>query len=134
MIKLLSVLYKKEVLDASRDKRSVMAGLYYAVGSPILICLLLTVVLNQFSSPEGLSITIENSQSAPNLVEYLKTKDIKQGEGEDVKPITLIISNDYLQNMSEGRRATITMVADQSDDKLRKHIRRVESAIRSYSN
>ncbi len=27
MMKLISVLFKKEVLDASRDKRSVMAGL-----------------------------------------------------------------------------------------------------------
>ena len=49
MMKLLSVLFKKEVLDASRVKRSVMAGLFYAIGTPIIMCLLFSVMLKLFA-------------------------------------------------------------------------------------
>ena len=133
MMNLLSVLFKKEVLDASRDKRSVMAGLYYAIGTPILMCLLFSVMLKQFASPEDLQITIKNAEQAPNLVQYLESKEIVHGTGEDVKEIVLEISDEYAEKMSEGRPATVTVIADKSNDKLRKSITRLELALGRYN-
>ncbi|WP_405631129.1 ABC transporter permease [Pseudoalteromonas sp. Ld20] len=137
MINLLKVLYKKEVMDASRDKRSVMAGLYYAIGAPLGICILFTLLLQQLSSPDALKITIENSLSAPNLVAHLKNNDIAMGTDNTdskLKPIILQISDDYQKNMREGRPATVTLIADKSDDKLRKHIQRVEKTLALYNS
>jgi sodium transport system permease protein len=134
MMNLLSVLFKKEVLDASRDKRSVMAGLYYAIGTPILMCLLFSVMLKQFASPEDLQITIKNAEQAPNLVQYLESKEIVHGTGEDVKEIVLEISDEYAEKMSEGRPATVTVIADKSNDKLRKSITRLELALGRYNS
>ncbi|KPH96429.1 MULTISPECIES: ABC transporter permease [Pseudoalteromonas] len=137
MINLLKVLYKKEVMDASRDKRSVMAGLYYAIGAPLGICILFTLLLQQLASPDALKITIENSLSAPNLVAHLKNNDIAMGTDNTdskLKPIILQISDDYQKNMREGRPATVTLIADKSDDKLRKHIQRVEKTLALYNS
>ncbi|MEM5549556.1 ABC transporter permease subunit [Pseudoalteromonas sp. NEC-BIFX-2020_002] len=137
MINLLKVLYKKEVMDASRDKRSVMAGLYYAIGAPLGICILFTLLLQQLASPDALKITIENSLSAPNLVAHLKNNDIAMGTDNTdskLKPIILQISDDYQNNMREGRPATVTLIADKSDDKLRKHIQRVEKTLALYNS
>lgn len=137
MINLLKVLYKKEVMDASRDKRSVMAGLYYAIGAPIGICILLTLLLQQLTSPDALKITIINSQSAPNLVAHLHSNNIGMSTDKtdrELKPITLQISDDYQKNMREGRPATVTLIADNSDDKLRKHIQRVEKELALYNS
>ncbi|MBB1385140.1 ABC transporter permease subunit [Pseudoalteromonas sp. SG45-5] len=137
MINLLKVLYKKEVMDASRDKRSVLAGLYYAIGAPLGICILFTLLLQQLASPDALKITIENSLSAPNLVAHLKNNDIAMGTDNTdskLKPIILQISDDYQKNMREGRPATVTLIADKSDDKLRKHIQRVEKTLALYNS
>ena len=88
MINLLTVLFKKEVMDASRDKRSIMAGLYYAIGAPIGVCLLMSVLLQQLASPEALKINIENSDSAPGLIAHLNSRDIfsstDANEGKDI--------------------------------------------------
>ena len=135
MINLLKVLFKKEVLDASRDKRSVMAGLYYAIGVPIGMCLLMSVLLQQLASPEALKINIENANRAPGLIAHLSSRDIvASNDANERKAITLSISEDYQQKMSEGRPATVTLIADKSDDKLRKHINQVEKAIALYSS
>ncbi|WP_421419376.1 ABC transporter permease [Pseudoalteromonas lipolytica] len=135
MINLLAVLFKKEVMDASRDKRSIMAGLYYAIGAPIGICLLVSVLLQQLSSPESLNINIENANQAPGLIAHLNSRDIFASADENKrKAITLSISGDYQLKMSEGRPATVTLIADKSDDKLRTHINQVEKAVALYSS
>ncbi|HEA16916.1 MAG TPA: ABC transporter permease [Pseudoalteromonas prydzensis] len=135
MINLLTVLFKKELMDASRDKRSVMAGLYYAIGTPIGVCLLMSVLLQQLASPETLKINIENSERAPGLIAHLNSRDIVAStDADERKAITLSISEDYQQKMSEGRPATVTLIADKSDDKLRKYINQVEKAMVLYSS
>ncbi|TQF70867.1 ABC transporter permease [Pseudoalteromonas luteoviolacea] len=134
MMNLIRILYKKEMLDASRDKRSVMAGLYYAIGAPIVMCLLFTVLLKQLSSPEALEITIENANGAPNLVRYLEGQDISHGESSGVKAITLVISEQYPVHMSEGKSAEVIIIADKSDNKLIKSVRRLEAALARYNS
>lgn len=135
MINLLTVLFKKELMDASRDKRSIMVGLYYAIGTPIGMCLLMSVLLQQLASPEALKINIENSERAPGLIAHLNSHDIfASTDANERKAITLSISDDYQQKMSEGRPATVTLIADKSDDKLRKHINQVEKAMALYSS
>nr|WP_084622616.1 ABC transporter permease [Pseudoalteromonas citrea] len=134
MMKLLTVLFKKEVLDAGRDKRSVMAGLYYAIGSPIIMCVLFSIMLKQFASPDELKITINNADAAPALVQYLDSKEIIHSTDNDVKAITLEISADYQDKMREGRSAQVTIIADKSDDKLRKSIAELERALMRYNS
>ena len=134
-MKLIQILFKKELMDASRDKRSVMAGLYYAVFSPVLMCGLFMVLLKQFASTEELFITIEHAENAPNLVQYLDSKEIQHSNDETkVKPITLVISDDYGDNMSQGKPAMVTIVADKSDDKLRKSVSRLEAQLGRYNS
>lgn len=133
-MKLLTVLFKKEVLDAGRDKRSVMAGLYYAIGSPIIMCVLFSIMLKQFASPDELKITIKNADAALALVQYLESKEIIHSTDDDVKAITLEISADYQDKMREGRSAQVTIIADKSDDKLRKSITELERALMRYNS
>lgn len=134
MIRLFNTLFRKELLDASRDKRSVMAGLYYALGTPILMCLLFSVLLKQLSSTDELQITIENASAAPALVQYLATKEISHGEGAKVKAIRLQLSSDFQQQMQQGRPAMVIIDADRSDDRLQSSIRRLERALNQYSS
>jgi len=113
---------RKELIDAARDKRSVMAGLYYAIGTPLIMCGLFMVLIGQLTSPDDLKISITNPDKAPDLVRFLSNKGITQGEAgaKDLKAIELIISPDYAKQMNQGKGAEITIVADNSEEKLQK--------------
>lgn len=126
---------RKELIDAARDKRSVMAGLYYAIGTPLIMCGLFMVLIGQLTSPDDLKITITNPDKAPDLVRFLSNKGISSGEVQDseLKAIELIISPDYAAQMNQGKGAEITIVADNSDEKLQNSIRRLEKQLQSYS-
>ncbi|AVI65919.1 transporter [Shewanella sp. WE21] len=129
---------RKELIDAARDKRSVMAGLYYAIGTPLIMCGLFMVLIGQLTSPDDLKITIKNPDNAPDLVRFLSNKGITQGaadgsDAKDLKAIELIISTDYAAQMNQGKSAEITIVADNSEEKLQNSIRRLEKQLQAYS-
>lgn len=126
---------RKELIDAARDKRSVMAGLYYAIGTPLVMCGLFMVLIGQLTSPDDLKISITNPDKAPDLVRFLSNKGITQGEAgaKDLKAIELIISPDYAKQMNQGKGAEITIVADNSEEKLQNSIRRLEKQLQAYS-
>lgn len=126
---------RKELIDAARDKRSVMAGLYYAIGTPLIMCGLFMVLIGQLTSPDDLKISITNPDKAPDLVRFLSNKGISQGDvgAKDVKAIELIISTDYAEQMNQGKAAEITIVADNSEEKLQNSIRRLEKQLQAYS-
>ncbi|NKF52096.1 ABC transporter permease [Shewanella sp. WXL01] len=132
-MKTIFAMVRKELIDAARDKRSVMAGLYYAIGTPLLMCGMFMVLIGQLSSPEDLKITIEKADNAPDLVRYLDNNGIAHGEGEDVKDITLRISDDYAKDMSQAKAAEVFVIADQSNEKLQQSIRRLEKRLQLYS-
>ncbi|MGS0727683.1 ABC transporter permease, partial [Shewanella sp. 0m-11] len=123
----------KELIDAARDKRSVMAGLYYAIGAPLLMCGMFFLLIGQLTSPEDLNIKMTNAQGAPDLVKFLSSRGISQGDNEDTKDIQLIISDDYAANMAKGLSAEVTLVADASNEKLQISIRRLEKSLQEYS-
>lgn len=133
MIKLFSAIYKKELIDASRDKRSIMAGLYYAIGAPILFCVLFMAIISKMVTPESLTIEIVNANSAPDLVRYLENNGISAGEKEKAKPIKLVIDDDYAMAMNQGKPAQVYLEADYSDDSLRDNLRKIEGLLRKYS-
>ncbi|WOT05206.1 ABC transporter permease [Shewanella youngdeokensis] len=124
---------RKELIDAARDKRSVMAGLYYAFGAPILMCGLFFLLIGKLTGPEDLQININNAQGAPDLVKFLSSAGITQGKADETKEILLVISDDYASNMAKGISADITLVADASDEKLQSSIRRLEKRLQQYS-
>lgn len=132
MMNKIKTLFRKEVIDAARDKRSVMAGLYYAIGTPLMMCGMFFLVISQVTSPEDLNITIENEAKAPDLVKYLASKGINNG-GEDLTAIKLTISPDYPKQMAVATAAEVTLVADHSNEKLQNSIRRLEKNLQRYS-
>ncbi|MCG9739989.1 ABC transporter permease subunit [Shewanella insulae] len=124
---------RKELTDAARDKRSVMAGLYYAIGAPLMMCGMFMILIGQITSPEALNITITHGERAPDLVKYLASNEISQGDEADRKEIELIISPDYAANMAKSQAAEIVLIADNSNEKLQASIRRLEKALQEYS-
>ncbi|MFC1519490.1 ABC transporter permease [Pseudomonadota bacterium] len=133
-MKTVIAMVQKELIDAMRDKRSVMAGLYYAIGTPILMCGMFMVLIGQLSSPEDLNIKISNADNAPDLVRFLNNRGITHTDDNDTKEIELLISADYAAQMAAAKPAEVTLIADNSNEKLQKSIRRVELQLQAYSS
>ncbi|BDM62676.1 transporter [Shewanella sp. NFH-SH190041] len=133
---ILTTLLRKELLDAVRDKRSVMAGLYYALGTPLIVCALFFVLIGQLTSPTDLNITIKNPQYAPDLIRYLSNQGIVHAPADSKahKNITLTISEQYPQQMQQAQQAEVLLQADRSDEKLQQSIRRLEQQLSAYSS
>jgi sodium transport system permease protein len=134
MKNIVMTMVRKELIDAIRDKRSVMAGLYYAIGTPLIMCGLFMVLITQLSNPDTLEIDIQAPQNAPDLVRYLEQAGISHSDGPDVKAISLIISDDYAEQMGKAKPAVVTLIADKSNEKLQSSIRRVEIKLQAYSS
>ncbi|WP_353407053.1 ABC transporter permease [Pseudoteredinibacter isoporae] len=130
-------IYKKEMKDAIRDRRSVMAALSYSIGTPLIMCLLFVAMIDKFSSPSALYISVENARQAPELMRHLASRDIFPDsdvpEGEVVKAVSLHIDENYLYAMQHGELAKLTITADFSNDNLRSSIRRLQRELRSFS-
>ncbi|WP_144211820.1 ABC transporter permease [Shewanella donghaensis] len=133
-MKTVIAMVQKELIDAMRDKRSVMAGLYYAIGTPILMCGMFMVLIGQLSSPEDLNINISNADNAPDLVRFLNNRGINHSDDKDTKEIELVISDEYAAQMAAAKPAEVTLIADNSNEKLQKSIRRVEMQLQAYSS
>ncbi|GLP95429.1 ABC transporter permease [Paraferrimonas sedimenticola] len=124
---------KKELLDAFRDKRSVMAGLYYSIGTPVIISLLFMVLIGKVTSPDTLYLDIQHGERAPDLVRYLTSNGIEHGEEEQRKAITLRIGENYASQLSEGLEADVYLEADFSNNELQQSITRLRRAVQAYA-
>ena len=131
----ITTLVRKELIDAIRDKRSVMAGLYYALFTPILFAVVFTAIINKVTNPEDIEITITNSTAASELTNYLSNRGITHGtDPTSLKKIELVISSDFAEQLNSVKSAEVTLIADRSDDNLRSAISRTQGALRSYSS
>ena len=131
----IATLVRKELIDAIRDKRSVMAGLYYALFTPILFAVVFTAIINKVTNPEDIEITITNSTAASELTNYLSNRGITHGtDPTSLKKIELVISSDFAEQLNSSKPAEVTLIADRSDDNLRSAISRTQGALRGYSS
>jgi sodium transport system permease protein len=128
-------LLRKELVDAARDKRSVMAGLYYAIFVPILMAGMMMLVIDKVTSPGDLNITINNAAAAPDLIAFLDNQGIRHSSDKtETKAIELIIGATYAEQMHRGEPAEVLLIADGSEENLQSAIRRTQQTLRSYSS
>jgi len=128
-------LLRKELVDAARDKRSVMAGLYYAFFVPILVAGMMMLIIDKVTSPEDLNITINNAAAAPDLIAFLDNQGIRHSDDKsEVKAIQIIIGATYAEQMHRGESAEVLLIADGSEENLQSAIRETQKTLRSYSS
>ncbi|MBC8381911.1 MAG: ABC transporter permease [SAR92 clade bacterium] len=128
-------LLRKELVDAARDNRSVMAGLYYAFFVPILVAGMMMLIIDKVTSPEDLNITINNAAAAPDLIAFLDNQGIRHSDDKsEVKAIQIIIGATYAEQMHRGEPAEVLLIADGSEENLQSAIRETQKTLRSYSS
>lgn len=131
------IVWGKELRDAIRDKRSVMAAMSYAFFGPLLMAAAFYMLISQLTSESDVEINFEGAEHAPALVQFLQTRGIVEREkpwSAGQQPIVLSIPAQWAEDLSAAQPVPVTLTADFSAQKQRTDIRRVEAAVRAYSN
>ncbi|PTL83057.1 ABC transporter permease [Vitiosangium sp. GDMCC 1.1324] len=139
---LLSTVFRKELRDHLRDRRSVMSALGFTLMGPIIFGVMFTVMASWFSKDKPLELPVVGRAHAPSLIAFLERSGatlteppadyearIQAGKLDAV----LIIPEDYGKDFEAGRTASVHLVMDNSRNQARSTIHRVEQLLNAYS-
>ncbi len=130
----------KEFKEAFRDKRALMVAMTMAMLAPVMILVLSKTMIKEMVETPPVYLNITGENFAPKLMNQLRQNNIFSlaDAPENLhdlwqeRNIELIIPDDFVENMQEGRVITITLRADFSEKALNSPIRRVKNEINLY--
>lgn len=136
-----SIVYRKELLDALRDRRAMVSLLVFPLVGPALVAGMLSTLVERATSERSPRLPVVGAEHAPGLVRHLEGQGVevapalrdplaavRAGEAEAV----LVIPEDYPEALRSGRSAHVELVADDSRDAAAPAVRRVKAAVASY--
>jgi sodium transport system permease protein len=142
MRSLISIVFRKEVKDHLRDRRSVMGALAGPLIGPLIFTVMFTVMASWFREGKPLEVAVIGREHAPTLMAFLQrhgatlTDAPKDYEGliqAGKLDAVIIIPSDYGKEFSAGRTAAVQLVVDNSRNQARSTIRRINTLLEGYS-
>ena len=132
---------RKELLDAIRDRRSLMSALIFPLIAPLMINLLFGSIAARERSADDLVIPIKGGEQAPGLVAWIERADygvepidgdpfalVERGELE----LAVLVDPDYAEEFAEGRPAKVSLITDGSRNELAPLVRRARQVLSGY--
>jgi len=147
MMRTIFTVFRKEVLDNFRDRRTLATALLMGpIFGPVLFSFVINLSIERSleDAEKTLELPVIGREYAPNLVEYLRSKKIDAADGPDdiaaamdaVKVGThdavLIIPEEFGQQLEDTTPALVQIVSDQANTDAERDSRRVRNAIREY--
>lgn len=134
-------LLQKELKEAFRDRRGLMAAFAFAFLSPVMIFVVSKTAIRDLTETPPAYIQIEGAVYAGKLVEHLERRKIfpldeapveerKLWQDRDIK---LTIAPEYELNIREGIPAEVFLSLDFSNNDIQPVARRIQEAINRYS-
>lgn len=145
MIRKLWIVFRKEVIDNLRDRRTLLTVLVFGpLFGPILYLGMMNVVTNKQLADlnQPLKLPVQGAQYAPNLVEFLRQHNTEiqkapanpqQAVKDGSVDVVLVIPKDYATAFRAGKPAMVQLIMDQSKDSAQKNINRARYLLQNYS-
>ncbi len=136
--------FKKEVVDNVRDRRTLAAALFYPVLGPAMI-LFMIFAIGQIrgESEQALMLPVQGADNAPNLIAFLEQNrvtieaapdDPERAVRQGNEDVVLIIPEDFGAAFTDGRPAAVRLVMDQSRNEAMRAIQRARLLLQAYSH
>lgn len=143
MNKRVFTVFRKEVKDNVRDKRSLMSSFLLPVFYPLLLGLIMGVTTKKLKSSKGkvVKLPVVGVQNAPAVVRFLeqhkvKVLPMKKGLRALVKKgkykVALKIPKDFAKTFRSAKPAKVTMIVDKSRRWGREATKRVHRVLMAY--
>lgn len=133
---------RKELLDHSRDLRSVLSALLFPLLGPVALALMFQVIASWTRNDTALELPIVGKSNAPALVAFFErhgvaVKDAPADYEEQVRDgtldVVLIFPDEYPSAFAEGRPAQVSVVVDSSRTKAHARSMRVRRLLDAYA-
>src|SRR5262245_55044145 len=78
MIERIGIIFRKEMVDHLRDRRTIATSLFYPLLGPLMIVLLFSVIGRTISdrTEKPLELPVAGTEYAPALVEFLRQRNV----------------------------------------------------------
>ena len=139
----LQVVFRKEMLDAIRDRRSLMSVCISALIGPLLMGFMFNRLAERQREAQDIQIPVVGAGRAPALIDWLEQQDgVEIVEGpqdaeeavrEGDEDVVVVIGDEFGKDFSEARPAQVKLVADGSRQTAQPKVRRVRRLIQRYS-
>ncbi|MBB5020036.1 sodium transport system permease protein [Chitinivorax tropicus] len=121
----IAAIFRKELLDIVRDRKSLMMlVMVILLSGPLVLGILFTMINLSLERQSTISIAVVNPQAAPDLTVFLKRQgvtvdtapaDFMTQQKAGKLPIVLEIPPDFAALFATGQPAPIRLIADYSD-------------------
>lgn len=135
------IIFKKEMLDSLRDRRSLLTAMAPALLLPILMTFMFSTIAETRNTTDVLEVRVIGQENAPDLIRYLSERDIsfesydgnaKQDIQSGDIEVMLEIPDDYAEKFTASEPATVYLHSDNSMDKSDAAADRLRTLIRNY--
>ncbi len=139
----IAVIARKEVIDALRDRRTMLVTFLTAIAAgPILLMLVLNLVAKQADRSRELKLPVVGREHAPALMAFLERQqvvlqaapvDYEQQVRVGDLDVVLEVDAAFGPDVAAGKAATVRLVYDRSRDRARSSIDQIEALLRAYN-
>ena len=132
---------RKELLDHSRDRRSLASALLFPIFGPVLFAVMFSVLASWNRQEVEVDLPVVGRERAPSLIAFLERYGVRvKPPPADAESLVqagtvdavLIIPEDYARAFREGRAAPLQLMMDNSRSKGRNTVRRVRRLLEAY--
>jgi sodium transport system permease protein len=135
--------FKKEIIDHWRDRRSVMNNLgILALMGPLMFGPIFFSMQDQLNKSDSVKLAVIGAERAPALIAYLRSHQvqidtapadyetkIREGKLDTV----LLIPEKFAASFSKGEAAKVELIVDDSQENSRSVINKVDRLLENYS-
>ncbi|MDH5344819.1 MAG: ABC transporter permease [Gammaproteobacteria bacterium] len=147
-MKTIRTVFRKEVLENFRDRRTLVSALLMGpLFGPILFAFVINLSVKQSldNAEEPLHLPVIGSGHAPNLMAYLESRNIRIKEGPESRDaaieavstgtadIVVIVPEDFGDDLKSMVPATVEVITDQANTQAEAQTRRAMRALQSYN-
>ena len=138
----LGVVFRKELIDGVRDRRSIMSALIAPVMWPLMTAVMFNVIADKQRRAENIKVPVVGAEHASALIDWMRQQrgveivdgpeephvEVREGEIDFV----VVIPEDFGERFSRSKTAEIKMIIDGSDRDVQPVVRRVRRLIQAY--
>lgn len=138
------IVARKELKDASRDRRAIISVLISVFFAPILVVFMLNKIADRQSEVEDIRIPVVGGEHAPALIDWLRQqggvdiitgpRDAERAVREHIEDVVVVIPADFAEQFRASKPAEVRVVADGADTAIQPKAERVRQLLQRYGS
>ncbi|MGE0865146.1 MAG: ABC transporter permease [Vicinamibacterales bacterium] len=137
------VVCRKELMDWSRDRRSIITLLVSSLLAPVMIGFMFNNLASRQRQVEDVTVPVVGAAHAPALVEWLRRQpgitvvdgpaDAEEAIRTRREDVVVVIPEDFAKQFVASKPAQVRLISDSSSQNTRPKVQRVRTLFQRYS-